>query len=202
MSNTPSGWLDVHGHFFLPRSQSEDVEMLKGLCEANFLVSEAPKFDPQAMIAYNQQANISMQMLSYLPSSLEKLRGANDFGISVARDHPQHFGLLAGLPTDKPEEALREIQRVKRSADGKVQPDGFAVTTIRNGVSLGNPKLRPVWQELNDRKEVIFVHPNAYAQGLDGRPSALIVSYSGLEAMLRGQMLTCFRMWHQILQGR
>jgi 6-methylsalicylate decarboxylase len=175
MAPPKTGWLDIHGHFFLPRPESEDASFVKSLRDAHFMVSEAPRFDPEAMMAYNDRAGISMQMLSYLPPTTSRLRMANDFGLSIVQKYPSRFGLLAGLPTDEPEEALKEIQRFRDGQGyGSVQPDGFAVTTVREGTGLGDRKLRGVWDELDKRREVVFVHPNAYTEGQDGRPSALI----------------------------
>lgn len=116
-----------------------------------------------------------MQMLSNIPPTTEQLRKSKDFGLSIVGQYPSRFGLLAALPTDDPEETLKEIARMRnQGTQASIQPDGFAVSTVRNGSGLGNVQLRPVWEEINNRKEVVFFHPNAYAKGQDGRPSALI----------------------------
>ncbi|GAW16317.1 hypothetical protein ANO14919_057420 [Xylariales sp. No.14919] len=174
----PSGWLDIHAHYFVPRPESADVELVTALRDIHFMVTKAPRFEPAEAIAYCDRAGIAMQMLSNLPPTTEALRASNDFGASVVKDNPKRFGLLAALPTDEPEEAVQEIHRVKPldrpQKPGYIAPDGFAVTTKRNGVQLGDERLRPIWEELNRRSEVVFVHPNAYARGEDGRPAALI----------------------------
>ncbi|CAI6049915.1 unnamed protein product [Clonostachys chloroleuca] len=165
------GWLDIHGHFFLPQTAAEDVEFVKASHAAHFMISEAPQFKPDKMLAYNDAAGVGMQMLSYIPLTTRKLQQANDFGLSIVQKYPSRFGLLAALPTDEPGEALKEIGRMRSQL---LQADGFAVTTMRGGIGLGHESLRPVWAELNKRGEVIFVHPNAYLKGQDGRPSPLI----------------------------
>ncbi|KAI0166619.1 hypothetical protein GGR57DRAFT_447296 [Xylariaceae sp. FL1272] len=174
----PPGWLDIHAHFFVPRPASEDETTLASLRDAHFMASEAPRFNAAEMIAYCDRAGIAMQMLSNIPMTSAAIRASNDYGALVVKENPTRFGLLAALPTDEPEEALREIQRVKpldvTRENGDVSADGFAVTTNRNDVQLGDPRLRLVWKELNSRGEVVFVHPNAYLRGQDGRPSALI----------------------------
>ncbi|RYP16752.1 hypothetical protein DL765_004929 [Monosporascus sp. GIB2] len=174
----PSGWLDIHTHFFPPRPASEDERLVAALRDAHFMVTSPPRFSPAELLAYCDRAGIAMQMLSNIPPTTAALRASNDFGASVVRAHPRRFGLLAALPTDEPGDAVREIERVKPAGgtrgDGDVLPDGFAVTTVRNGTRLGDESLRPVWEELDRRGEVVFVHPNAYARGQDGRPSALV----------------------------
>lgn len=172
MTDAPHGWLDIHGHFSLPRAPSEDAAVVEAFRGINFMLSKAPRFNAEETLAYNDRAGVSMQMLSNLPPTTDQIRKSNDFGLSIVARYPSRFGLLAALPTDEPDEALKEIGRMRNQ--DTIEPDGFAVTTVRNGVSLGDSQLRPVWEELNNRKEVVFVHPNAYARGQDGRPSALI----------------------------
>lgn len=104
-----------------------------------------------------------MQMLSNIPPTTEAIQASNDYGASVVRDNPHRFGLLAALPTDDPGAAVREFHRVKPSGGdsqpGSVPPDGFAVSTRRNNVQLGDKRLRPVWQELDRLGEVVFMLP-------------------------------------------
>jgi predicted TIM-barrel fold metal-dependent hydrolase len=174
---TPDGWLDIHCHFFPPRPESDDESLVKALRDAHFMISDAPRFSPSDLMAYCDRAGIAMQMLSNTPPTSAAIRASNDYGLSIVRIYPSRFGLLAALPTDEPDECVREIARVKpltSTAEAEIQPDGFAVTTRRNGVALGDERLRPVWEELDRRAEVVFVHPNAYAKGEDGRPSALV----------------------------
>lgn len=106
------------------------------------MVESPPRFSPADLLAYSDRAGVAMQMLSNIPPTTAALRASNDYGASVVREHPSRFGLLAALPTDEPEEAVREIQRVKPEGggvgDGDVLPDGFAVTTMRNGTGLGD----------------------------------------------------------------
>ena len=52
--------------------------------------------------------------------------------------------------------------------------DGFAVSTVYNGVMLSDGRLEVVWEELQRRRAVVHVHPNAMAGPSQGRPSPLI----------------------------
>ncbi len=93
-----------------------------------------------------------------------------DGGAALVGQHPSRFGLLAALPTDDPDAALADIERSGRT----LRPDGFAVTCRYNGMDLGDPRLDPVWAELDRRQAVVFAHPDAYAPGSMGRPAALM----------------------------
>ena len=130
---TTSDWLDIHGHFRLDyNSEEEKQKTVELLCQCDFLVSEAPTFDPRATIEYLDKAGVALQMLSYLPDDLDRLRAANDRGAEIVASHPSRFGLLAALPTNNPDVCLEEIQRVT-SPGHRIPPDGFAVHTEYNG---------------------------------------------------------------------
>ena len=134
------------------------------------MVPELYEWTPESTLAYLDKAGIAMQMLSNLPKQLDALKESNDYASSLVRRYPSRFGLLAALPTDNPEAALAEIDRVTN----KLHADGFAVTCNYNRIYLGNPILIPVWTELDRRNAVVFVHPDAYAPASIGRPSPLI----------------------------
>ena len=116
------------------------------------------------------RTGIAMQMLSNIPKNIDALRASNDYASSLVRKHPGRFGLLTALPTDDTKNALAEVGR----AVGELRTDGFAVTCHYNGVYLGDSRLDPVWEELDRLRAVVFVHPNAYAPAVMGRPYALV----------------------------
>ena len=116
------------------------------------------------------RTGIQMQMLRNVSKTLDRLRMSNDHGAWLVLPHPSRSGFLAALPTDDPTAALAEIAR----ATDTLQPDGFAVTCHYNGTYHSYPRLDPVWAELDRRRPVVFCHPDAYAPGSMGRPSALI----------------------------
>lgn len=66
----------------------------------------------------------------------------------------------------------RRSPEIARGYD-ELHADGFAVTCRYNEVYLSDPRLDPVWAELDRRRAVVFAHPDAYAPGVMGRPSAL-----------------------------
>lgn len=103
-------------------------------------------------------------------AATDGLRASNTFGADTVASHPHRFGLLAALPTDDPEAALAEVDR----AQDELHADGFAVTFNYKGVLLSDPSLDPVWTELDRRRATVFAHPDAYAEGSQGRPAALL----------------------------
>lgn len=126
-------WLDIHGHFSTPLASEEACRTLvETLRKNDFLVDEAPRFDAEGTIAYLNRAGVALQMLSYIPWSIEKLRAANDYGASIVAKHPSRFGLLTALPTNDPQACLEEIDRTTKNY--AVPPDGFAASTVYNDV--------------------------------------------------------------------
>jgi predicted TIM-barrel fold metal-dependent hydrolase len=89
----------------------------------------------------------------------ERNRQARQFNETAAKlctDHPDRFGLWARLPLTDVNASLKEIEY----AYGSLKADGIGLVTSYEGMWLGDPKFLPVWQELNRRKAVVYVHPN------------------------------------------
>ncbi|EED21370.1 C6 transcription factor, putative [Talaromyces stipitatus ATCC 10500] len=165
-------WLDIHGHFYPPQAPGEAEALAQSMRDACFMVNGPVTWDVQSILDYNDRANIQMQMLSYIPqNSPEKLIAANTYAAAVVKEYPDRFGLLGALPTDDPDLCLKEIERLSTTL---IPADGFATSTVYNGVGLSDSHLDPVWEVLNARKAVVHIHPNAYAGPSHGRPSPLI----------------------------
>lgn len=172
MSST--GWLDVHTHFNLPMSDEEAHKLVDLFRSVNFLVTSPDQvtWNAEAIIKHNDNAGVTMSLLSYLPQGTDKLCAANDFAHSIVKKYPDRFGHLAALPTDDPDGCLKEIERVQTFNDPPI--DGYCTSTVRGETPLSDPSLEPVWSLLNSQNAVVHVHPNAYVKGEYGKPSPLI----------------------------
>ena len=96
------------------------------------------------------------------PEMARKLaRDTNEYATQVARDHPGRFGVFATLPLFDVEGSLREVAY----AFDVLKADGVCVVTSygnKTGYAdkwVGDPTFAPVFDELNRRKAVAFVHP-------------------------------------------
>jgi predicted TIM-barrel fold metal-dependent hydrolase len=163
-------WIDVHSHFYPPETEEEINARWEAMKKACWTNPTAPRWDPESTLAYMDRTGTAMQMLSNIPKSLDKLRASNDYAASLVKKYPGRFGFLAAIPTDVPSAAIAEVKR----ASEDLHADGFAVTFRYNDVYLSDPRLEPVWEELNERHAVVFGHPDAYAGGVMGRPCALM----------------------------
>ncbi|WP_297353534.1 amidohydrolase family protein [Paraburkholderia sp.] len=163
-------WVDVHAHFTPPMSPEQSDARWQAMRDVGWTGPKPPDWNVPDTLDYMDRVGIAMQMLSNIPKELVALRVSNEYGASLVARHPTRFGLLAALPTDDPDSALAEIAR----GDGRLRADGFAVTCCYNGVHLSDPRLEPMWAELDRRHAVVFAHPNAYGPSSFGRPSALL----------------------------
>jgi predicted TIM-barrel fold metal-dependent hydrolase len=89
-------------------------------------------------------------------------RHVNQYAAKLRDTQPTRFGFFASLPSLLDiEGALAEITYVAEH----LQPDGFVIYTRYGGNNenayLGDAQFRPIWQEFNARKAVVFVHPTA-----------------------------------------
>jgi 6-methylsalicylate decarboxylase len=159
--------IDVHAHFSPPTSPQVRQARWETSRRELFLAPEPYEWSLRDTLAVMDESRTAMQLLSNIPAELDELRASNDYGAEIVATHPSRFGLLAALPTDDPDAAVAEVHRASGA-------DGWAVHAVYNGVSLHEPSLDPLWGELNRRRAVVFVHPNAYSPAVAGMPRPLI----------------------------
>lgn len=81
-------------------------------------------------------------------------RDCNIYGASLKKLHPNRFGYFAALPLPDISGSLQEIpQAIEEGCDG------FVLMTNSHGRYLGDEELNPVFEELNRRKCLVFIHP-------------------------------------------
>ncbi|MFF0573029.1 amidohydrolase family protein [Streptosporangium saharense] len=161
--------IDVHAHFSPPSTPDERQRTWQAMLGRGIYFPEPYEWSLERTLAHMDASGIAMQLLSNIPGSASAVRASNDYGATLVADHPSRFGLLAGLATEDPDEALREARRARDLLDA----DGFAVTADRHGVHLGDDALTPLWEQLDDWGAVVFVHPEARRPAVLGHPAPL-----------------------------
>jgi predicted TIM-barrel fold metal-dependent hydrolase len=94
-----------------------------------------------------------------VPAAVKMARSCNEYGASMVRDHPGRFGLFAALPMLDVDASLKEIAY----AFDVLKADGVGLQTNYGDKWPGNPVYKPVFEELNRRKAVVYFHPLAAA---------------------------------------
>jgi len=100
-------------------------------------------------------------------------RQCNELAAELTRGRPDRFGGFACLPLPDVDGALAELAY----ALDDLQLDGVVLFSNARGTYLGDPRFTPLFDELQRRRAVVFVHPNpspdpsAHALGL---PDSLI----------------------------
>ena len=83
-------------------------------------------------------------------------RRCNELAAELVGARPDRFSSFACMPLPDVDASLEELSY----AIDVLGLDGFVLFTNSNGVYLGDAVLEPVFEELERRKAVVFVHPN------------------------------------------
>lgn len=120
--------------------------------------------DIEKRFAMMDAAGVDLQVLSVSPQvphfedkahAVTAARTANDLYADVVRRWPKRFKAFAALPMPHVDEALKELDR----ALGQLGMLGVTMTTAILRRSVADPAFTPIYEELNRRKSVLFLHP-------------------------------------------
>jgi predicted TIM-barrel fold metal-dependent hydrolase len=82
-------------------------------------------------------------------------RKSNEYAAKLVDTYPKRFGFMAVLPIPDIDGSMREIE----FAFDKLHADGVGILSNVGDKWPGDPAYFPVFQELNRRKAVMFIHP-------------------------------------------
>lgn len=108
-------------------------------------------------------SGVTTAVLSQFPpyhvgSAAERRAMARDLNEAAARhavDHPGRFGLFTSLPLPSIDDTLEEIAY----GFDVLGADGIAIVTSVDNKWLGDRFFWPLYEELNRRKAIVYVHP-------------------------------------------
>jgi predicted TIM-barrel fold metal-dependent hydrolase len=167
--------IDTHQHF-LPELYVDAVGL--DLLNAAMPSGVAPTWSSEAAIAMMDENGIDEGILSIssgptLPDAPTLLRKCNDLAADLRSQYPGRFGSFASLPLPDIDASLKEVSYCLD--DLKV--DGFIVFTNYTGRYLGDPHFTPLWEELDRRGTVVFVHPNQPPHDIPSVAPASVLEY-------------------------
>lgn len=156
------GFIDVHAHYVtdssVARARAAGHDLADGMPWATWSV--------EAHLDLMDRSGIDTAVLSVASpgphfgddgAARELARELNEEGARVVRDHPGRFGLFACLPLPDVDGALAEIKYAFDSLD----VDGVILKTHTRGVYLGDPRLEPLFAELDRRGAIVLLHPTS-----------------------------------------
>ena len=156
--------IDTHHHFYPPGYQKLWLDYEDQRKIPHFAGQVA--WSKQKAIEDIDRAGIRTAMLSVASTpgvwfdlgpdkAGELARTCNDFAAEMMRDYPGRFGLFATLSMLDIDQTLKEIEY----ALDTLRADGVGLQTNYGDKWLGNAVYKPVFDELNRRKVVVYVHP-------------------------------------------
>lgn len=157
------GLIDVHHHFVPPFYFNENRERIAAAANGSMHPAYASWSSEQALAAMDKHGVATAALSLTTPgvwfgdaqSAAQTARRVNEYGADLVRKHPERFGLFAVIPLPDLESSLREIEY----AFSTLKADGIGLMTSYDDKWLGDPSYQPVFEELNRRKAVVFVHP-------------------------------------------
>jgi 6-methylsalicylate decarboxylase len=153
--------IDVHQHVAPPFYVTENHDRLARGGKVNPAWLE---WTPQKALDAMDQHGVETAMLSLstpgvwfgdAEAARSTARRCNEYTAALVKDHPGRFGLFSVLPLPDTQGSLREIEY----AFDVLKTDGIGLLTSYGDKWLGDSAYQPVFEELNRRKAVVFVHP-------------------------------------------
>src|SRR5215467_12760148 len=155
--------IDVHAHY-LPPGYADEMR------RAGFVhpdgMPDYPKWSPQLALETYDRFGIETGVLSISSPGVHYgddaaarrlARHANEAGAEAVIKHPKRFGLFGALPMPDVDGSLEELTY----ALDVLHADGIGLKTNAHSIYLGDAKFEPIFQELNRRKALVFVHPTS-----------------------------------------
>ncbi len=155
-----AGRIDVHHHMLPPAYAALIADRIRQITPNPLVLEWTLSRSIEAMDRYNIATSILSLPIpgawhggAAMSSKLARI--GNEFGAKVAADHRARFGFFASIPLPDVKSSLAEIAY----ALDTLRADGIALQTSYDNRWPGDPAFAPVFDELNRRKAVVFVHP-------------------------------------------
>jgi predicted TIM-barrel fold metal-dependent hydrolase len=155
--------IDVHHHVIPPFYLAENRDRIAG-SRGGEITPAWLEWTPQDALAAMDKHGVSTAVISLSTPGVwfgdaqqarSTARRFNDYSAELARAHPGRFGLFAAVPLPDTEGSLAEIEY----ALDVLKADGIGLLTSYGDKWLGSADYQPIFEELNRRKAVVFVHP-------------------------------------------
>lgn len=152
--------IDVHHHIFPPAFVK--AAAAHGISEAGGVAN--PKWSPESQIEFMDRQGIAVAISSVSAPGVHfgddtaaraLARTSNEYSAALTSNNPDRLGGFAVLPLPDVDGALKEVEY----ALDTLRMDGVVLLTSYGRRWLGDPAFAPLFDELNRRKAVVFIHP-------------------------------------------
>ncbi|KAK3672064.1 hypothetical protein LTR78_008034 [Recurvomyces mirabilis] len=154
--------IDVHSHYLPPAYQKACRETGHANPDG---MPYLPDWSPEQHLELMDKLNIKKSILSIsspgthlvtgnVALAAEVTRECNSYASELKKKTPDRFGYFASLPIPDVDLCLKEI-----ALGVEEGCDGYVFETNGHGHYLGDSLFDPIFDELNKRKALIFIHP-------------------------------------------
>lgn len=158
----PGGLIDFHHHVIPPVLTKA---LTDSLGTGGTVGLRMPEWSKDGMLSFMDENRIGTAVTSVAvnvssgdaPETVNMARQCNDFLAGLVRDRPDRFGGFGILPLPFVQESIVEIDRVLDD----LGLDGVILSTNYTGTYLGDPLFDAVFEALERRGALVFVHPTA-----------------------------------------
>lgn len=159
--------IDIHHHYYPPQIIAGWQSYLTRH-SGGTLSPRVAHWTPQTSLDEMDRNGVAVSVLSLasIPGvwfgldagAMRKIaRTCNDYAARMAQDHPGRYARFACLPMPDVDGSLTEIEY----AFDSLKADGINLSTSFGDRWPGDPRYKPVFEELNRRKAIVFLHPYA-----------------------------------------
>lgn len=172
--------IDVHSHYVPPKYRQDCISL--GISHPDGVV-KIPTWSEGQHLHMMDSLNIKKAYLSITSPGTHLIPGDDALGRRITREcnvaaaefkyrYPDRIGYFASTPLPDVEGSIHEINSVLPNPNDPatvysgpnilaMPADGITVKTNHHGTYLGSPLFDPVWQVLNSKHAVVFIHPTA-----------------------------------------
>ena len=189
----PKRVIDVHHHimppFYVHEHRRDQMKVGPG-------ITQIFEWTPQQAIERMDASGVATSILSIStpgPWFGQKEEGRklsrqiNDYAAKMRETYPGRFGVFAAIPLPDTEGSMKEIEY----AFDTLKADGVGLMTSYDSLPVGSKEFAPVFDELNRRKAIVFLHRTVASccmnlRGLPGDKEFIIDDLRALNSLLNG----------------
>jgi predicted TIM-barrel fold metal-dependent hydrolase len=156
--------IDTHHHFYPPAYLKRQMEWESAHKIPPF--PGVPDWTPARAVEQMDKSGVRTAVLSLASTpgvwfddgaeaASKTARMCQDYAAEMRKDYPGRFGIFAPLSMMNIDATLKEVEH----AFDVIKADGVNLQTNYGDKWLGDPVYKPVLEELNRRKAVVYVHP-------------------------------------------